>query len=162
MITQNDLILMLTNLKDAPEKEKYIMGLLGKTGEAANTAQLDALKYINEHRSLDIINFYEKLRKSYNAKKSDLYVNIVRDIEDPTQVLTTLASLNLQILLYSKKIEQPEDVIEFFKQVRAEELTRVLNNYYKTYDLTNCLKLLRLYKVDLMCLEYVNGRRALN
>lgn len=161
MITKNDLILMLSNLKDAPEKEKYIASLIGRTGEELNKAQLGALRYINEHRSLEIVNFYEKLRKSYNAKKSDLYVNIVRDIDDPTKVLTTLASLNLQILLYSKKIERPEEVVEFFKQVRAEELTRVLNNYYKTYDLTSCVKLLRLYKVDLMCLEYVNGRRVL-
>ena len=161
MITTSDLIAMLSGLSDAPEKSQIARNLLGKTGEDLSKAQLEALKYINEHRSLEIVNFYEKIRKSYNAKKSDLYINIVRDIDDPTEVLTTLASLNLQILLFSKKIEQAQDVVEFFKQARAEELTRVLNNYYKTYDLTSCIKLLRLYKVDLMCLEYVNGRRVL-
>lgn len=161
MITNNDLITLLAELTDAPEKSKYARNLLGRTGEDLSRAQLDALKYINEHKSLDIIGFYEKLRKSYNAKKSDLYINIVKEIDKPTDVLTTLASLNLQILLFSNKIERPEDVVNFFKQVRAEELTRVLNNYYKTYDLTSCLKLLHLYKADLMCFEYINGRRTL-
>ena len=26
--------------------------------------------------------FYEKIRKSYNSKKSNLYINIVKEIED--------------------------------------------------------------------------------
>ena len=67
-------------------------------------------------------------------------------------MLTTLAALNLQILLFAKKLENNE---MFLKHSRAEEITRVLNNYYKTYDLRPCNKLLHLIKADLKAFESI-------
>ena len=81
---------------------------------------------------------------------------IVRDIKEPIDVLTTLSSLNLQILLYSK---QASDRTMFLKHARAKEISMVLTKYFTDYDLTNCLKLLQLIKADLIATEYISGRR---
>ena len=43
-------------------------------------------------------------------------------------VLTTLSSLLTQILLYNNKLESQST---FLKEVRAEEITRVLSNYLR-------------------------------
>jgi len=160
MISKNDLILMLTNLEDmgVAQSSSYIRKVLKSTSEDLPRVTIETLSFINANKPLDIVQFYEKLRKNYNNKRSDLYINIVREIEEPKEVLTTLAALNLQILLYGNKLDKSE---EFFRYARAEELTRVLNEYYKTYNLTNCFKLLKLYKLDLICLENVAGRRGL-
>lgn len=148
MISKNDCLLLLTELKnEGLDTSQQIKTLI-----ISNEPSIEIIKFINTQRQLDVTKFYEKLRKSYNNKKSKLYINIVKDIENPKDVLTTLASLNLQILLYSG---QAENYQMFLRHARAQEITTVLNNYYKTYDITNCLKLLKLIKIDLKCLEYI-------
>ena len=99
------------------------------------------------------------LRRSHNQKKSPLYTNILKEIEDPQEVVTTLSCLLTQILLYGKKLESRD---QFFREVRAEELTRVLNNYFKTGLYEECLNLIKVIKSDLLVLEYIAGRRDLN
>ena len=47
------------------------------------------------------------------------------------------------------------------KEVRAEEVSRVLNTYFKTGDASSCITLLKLIKSDLLVLEYISGRREL-
>ena len=117
----------------------------------------DVLKFIHDNRQFNVAAFYELLRKNYNRKKSNLYINIVKEeLDNPIEVLTTLAALNLQILLFAKKL--PDNKM-FLKHSRAEEITQVLNNYYKTYDLIPCLKLLKLIKADLIAFEHLNGHR---
>lgn len=153
MITKNDLLLLLTELQETGEDvDSQIMQVI-----TSPSISLEVLKFINDRRQLDVAGFYELLRKNYNAKKSPLYKNIVKEeMKNPEEVLTTLASLNLQILLFAKKLE--DDKL-FLKHSRAEEITRVLNNYYKTYDLLPCLKLIKLIKADLCAFETVGGRR---
>lgn len=149
MITKNDLILLLTELE---EKGYDVQKQLVKTLNSDNI-NLEVLKFINDKRQLDLAQFYEYLRKNYNHKKSSLYKNIVREeLKNPTDVLTTLAALNLQILLFANHLDSAE---LFLKHSRAEEITRALNNYYKTYDLTSCFKLLKLIKADLKALESI-------
>jgi len=153
MITKNDTLLLLTELQ---ESGVNVATYFTKAAVAPNVS-LEVLKFINDQRQLDVAAFYELLRKNYNSKKSPLYKNIVKeDIEQPNDVLTTLAALNLQILLFAKKLEDDK---MFLKHSRAEEITRVLNNYYKTYDLLPCLKLVKLIKADLVAFETVAGRR---
>lgn len=153
MVTRNDLLLLLTELQDSGVEVK---GYLNKVLTSPSVS-LDVVKFINDQRQFDVASFYELLRKNYNSKKSPLYKNIVReDLTDPQEALTTLAALNLQILLFAKKLEDDK---MFLKHSRAEEITRVLNNYYKTYDLIPCLKLLKLVKADLVAFETVAGRR---
>ena len=149
MLTKNDLIILLSDLEaSGKDVSKYLTKAMLTEGIDMNT-----LKFINDNRQLDVAQFYELIRKNYNHNKSSLYKNIVNEnLKDPEDVLTTLAALNLQILLFAKKLENNE---MFLKHSRAEEITRVLNNYYKTYDLRPCNKLLHLIKADLKAFESI-------
>lgn len=149
MITKTDCVLLLTELQqqgiDVSEQLKKLM--------KQSLPDVEIIKFINDNRQLDLSNFYYKIRKSYNSKKSKLYINIVKEIDEPNEVLTTLSAMLTQILLFSKTCENKQ---LFLKHARAEEISMVLLNYFKNYDLTNCLKLLRLIKADLKTIEYIS------
>lgn len=151
-IKKTDCLLLLTELQENGIDVTEQINKLMTTRELP----VEVLKFINSHKSLDAVNFYERIRDNYNKKRSNLYINIVGGVKDPQEVLTTLAALNLQILLYSKHVENKS---QFFSHLRATEIIKVLDNYYKTFDLTNCLNLLKLIKADLCVLENINGRR---
>lgn len=148
MIKKTDILLLLTELQDKGEDVSIYINKLYKT----TSIPLDVIKFLNDRRELDVVSFYEKLRSNYNHKKSDLYINIVKEITDIEEVLTTLAAYNLQILLFAKKLDNKES---FYKATRAEEVTRVLNNYYKTYDISLCQTLLSLIKADIKLFEEI-------
>ena len=148
MITKNDCLILLSDIeKKGIDTSATINELL------SNGMTLNVIKFINDNRQLDVSAFYEKIRKSYNQKKSNLYGNIVKEnYEDANKVLTTLTALLNQILLYSKNVQDRQ---MFLKHSRAKDITKVLNGYFTTWDITNCIKLLRLIKVDLKALESV-------
>ncbi len=148
MITKNDCILLLNDVANRGIPTGDMLRKLMQSPEL----DMDVLKFINDNRPLEVARFYEQLRYNYNHKKSKLYINIVKDIEDVNDVLTTLSALLTQILLYSKKCEDRE---LFLKHSRAEEIGMVLTRYFKTYDLQTCLQLLRLIKLDLKALENI-------
>ena len=156
MITKNDCLSILTKLDESGVSgvNSYVRKLV-----VAHDIPLEVLKFISDNRGLEVSKFYEMLRKSHNQKKSPLYTNILKEIEDPQEVVTTLSCLLTQILLYGKKLENKD---QFFREVRAEELTRVLNNYFKTGLYEECLHLIKILKSDLLVLEYIAGRRELN
>ena len=120
---------------------------------------MEVLKFILDNKGIEVANFYEMLRKKYNQKKSPLYHNIVKDLIDPEEIVTTLACLLVQITLYSKKLSTNREI--FQREVRAEEITRVLNNYYSTGALDQCLALIKLLKSDLLVLEHISGKREI-
>lgn len=146
MITKEDVLLLLTELRDSGVdcKEQIKQQILAKE------PQIEILKFINDNRELDLTNFYKKLRKSYNNKRSKLYINIVKETEEIKDVLTTLSALLTQIILYAKDVD---NMIMFYQHSRAQEITLVLNNYFKTYDLTNCIKLMKIIKADIKVCE---------
>lgn len=146
MITKQDVLLLLMGLRDSGVDVKEQMTQQVKASEPL----IDVLKFINDNRQLDLTNFYIKVRKSYNNKKSKLYINIVKETEDVKEVLTTLSALLTQILLYEKNVE---DKAMFYQHARAEEITKVLQNYFKTYDLTPCIKLIKIIKADIKVCE---------
>lgn len=149
MLTKNDLILLLTELEDQGIIVTKQLNALMLTP----SIPADIIKFINDRRQLDVANFYEMLRRNYNHKKSSLYINLVKEtFDDPSDVLITLSALNLQIMLYAKKLD---DSKMFLKHSRGEEISQVLNNYYKTYDLIPCLKALKLIKADLKSFESI-------
>lgn len=148
MIKKTDILLLLTELQDNGENVSSYINKLYKTHDVP----LDVIKFLNNHRQLDVVSFYEKLRSNYNHKKSDLYINIVKEIDDIEEVLTTLSAYNLQVLLFAKKLNNKES---FYKATRVEEVTRVLNNYYKTYDINLCQKVLYLIKADIKLFEEI-------
>ena len=155
MITKNDCLSILTKLDESGVGgvNSYMRKLL-----VSREIPLDVLRFISENRGLEVSHFYEMLRKSHNQKKSPLYTNILKEIDDPQEAVTTLSCLLTQILLYGKKLENRD---QFFREVRAEELTRVLNNYFKTGLYEECLNIIKVIKADLLVLEYIAGRRDL-
>lgn len=153
MITKNDCLTVLVALEDKGLDINQPMKKLVTSKEIPH----EVLKFILDNRGIEVANFYEMLRKKHNDKKSPLYHNIVKDITDPEEVIVTLACLLVQITLYSKKLSANKEI--FQREVRAEEITRVLNNYYATGVLDDCLTLLKLLKADLLVLEHISGRR---
>ena len=124
---------------------------------SSNTISLDTLKKINTYMTLDIVNFYNKIRKSYNDKKSKLYINIMKADEnilddDPKTVLTTLTGLLNQILQFA-----PENRSMFYSHMRCKEIVDVLNMYFKSYNLEPCLALLKLFKADIKVSEMLKN-----
>lgn len=152
MISKNDVVLLLTELQDnGIDIQDNIIKLF-----KSENIPLSVIKFINDHRQLDLTAFYEYLRKSYNNKKSKLYISIVKEIENPEDVITTLFSFGLQATLYSKRVEDSQ---MFLKHARVREINLVLAKYFTSYDLEDCLNLLKLIKADLVACETVSGRR---
>lgn len=151
MITKRDCILLLSELAERGIDTSLMMNRALRAPEI----DLTVVKFINEHRQFDANAFYEKLRKSYNSKRSMLYKNIVTcdEVDCTETVLTTLAALNLQILLYMKDVD---DSKMFMSHTRVQEINEVLLNYSKTYDLVPCIKVLQVIKADLKAFEYIN------
>lgn len=153
MITKNDCLTILVSLEDKGVNINKPMKKLVTSKEIP----LEVLKFILDNKGIEVANFYEMLRKKHNQKKSPLYLNIVKEITDTDEIITTLSCLLVQITLYSRKLTTNKKIFE--RETRAEEITRVLNDYYNTGDLTQCLTLLRLLKTDLLVLEHISGRR---
>ena len=65
MITKNDIILLLTELQ---ENNINVDNYLRKT-ILSESINLDALKFINDNRQLDVAKFYELLRKNNNSNR---------------------------------------------------------------------------------------------
>jgi len=155
MITKEDCMSILVRLEDnGIDINKQMLKLA-----TAREVPIDTLKFIAEHQGIEVINFYEMLRKNHNKKKSPLYVNLLKEQTDVDEILTVLSCLLTQIVLYSKKLTDTKQA--FLKEVRAEEITKVLNSYYRTNDFTVCANLLKLIRTDILVLDYINGRREL-
>ena len=153
MITKNDCLTILVALEDKGININQPMKKL----VTSKDIPLDVLKFILDNRGIEVANFYEMLRKKHNQKKSPLYHNIVKDITEPEDIITTLACLSVQITLYSNKLPSNKEI--FQREVRAEEITRVLNEYYSTGSLDQCFTLMKLLKSDLLVLEHIGGKR---
>ena len=153
MITKNDCLTLLVSLEDRGINIDQQMKKLLVSKEVP----IEILKFILDNRGIEVANFYELLRKKHNQKKSPLYHNILKEIEDPEELITTLACLLVQITLYGNKLPANREI--FHREVRAEEITRVLNNYYATGALDQCIALIKLLKADLVVLEHISGRR---
>ena len=153
MITKNDCMSILLKLEDQGININNTMRKL----VVSKDIPLEVLQFIAKNRGMEAINFYEMLRVRYNKKKTPLYKNILKTVDD-SEITTVLTCLLTQIVLYSKKLESKD---LFLREIRAEEISRVLNDYFKTDDLEQCKKVLQLVKADLMVLEYLNGKRSL-
>lgn len=151
MINKSDIALLIDEL-DLEDSNKLIKELY-----ASPNISISIMKKINDKKPLDVINFYEKLRKSYNAKKSKLYINILKSDEEELEVkkvLTTLSAMLNQILQYNA-----QDKLLFYKHIRADEISKALELYFKSFDITAAYKLLKMIKADMYVLENVSGKR---
>ena len=146
MITKTDCLNLLFELKDKGyEVDKDIKYLM-----IHNEPTVDIITSINNYMDLNIHKFYEKLRKSYNDGRSKLYINIVKENSlEPREILCTLASLQLQILLFNKDL----DDTMFLRHARFNEICDCLKIYYSKGDIIPSQELLSLFKADLKLLE---------
>ena len=151
MITKTECLNLLFDLKDngvdCTQQIKQLISMSEPT--------IEIIKFINDNKELNVRKFYEKLRKSYNKGQSELYKNIVsnNDVQrDSKEILCTLASLQLQILLFNKTI----DDTDFLQNARFDEISKVLINYYNTKDIIPCIRLINLVKSDLKVLEEIS------
>lgn len=151
MITKNDCLLLLGEISaKGIDTKEYITKTL-KT----NRIDLDVLKFINDNRPLELTQFYEKLRRNYNNKKSKLYKEIVQiDEKEPKDIVVTLSSLLTQILLFSNTLSNKQ---LFLKHSRTDEISKVLVKYFQEYDMQLCISMLTLIKADLKACEYVKN-----
>ena len=149
MITKTDILLLLTDLQDKSNLD--VSKQISKT--LSNGVDPEIIGFINKNRQIDLYRFYEKIRKSYNDKHSTIYINIVKEITNIEDVLITLSALETQILVFTKSVENKE---MFLRHSRALEISKVLAVYFNTLDATPCIKLLRLIKADIKCLQEVS------
>jgi len=155
MLTRNDCLSILVKLEDnGINIDSYMKKLL-----ISPDIPLEVLQFIIQNQGVEVTNFYEMLRKKHNKNRSPLYTNILKEKNSLNDVTTTLVCLLTQIVLYSNKLTDTKD--SFLKEVRAEEISRVLNTYFKTSEITECIELLRLIKTDILVLEYLNNKREL-
>ena len=80
-------------------------------------------------------------------------INIVKEKEDLTSVITTLSALLTQAILFSKDLEDKEI---FFKHSRCDEISKAIATYFATYNLIPCIKLIKLIKADIKALEHIS------
>lgn len=147
MLTRNDCFLLLSEISEKGIDTSNMINKLVST----NKIDSEIIKFINNHRSIDIIAFYEKLRKSYHNHHSKLYKEIVQiDEKEPKDIIVTLSCLLTQILLFSNNVQ---DRMLFLKHSRADEISTVLYHYFKDYDIKRCVTLLMLIRADLKCFE---------
>lgn len=152
MITKNDCLILLNEIKNE-DTSKILNKLL-----TSDVLDYEVIEFINTHRELELSKFYFKLRKSYNRKKSKLYINIVKSDEDNNMLnntITTLTALLNQITLFAKDVE---DTNMFYKHARVLEIIKALELYYKTGDMSLALKVLHIIKTDMKVLEYTNKK----
>ena len=145
MISKTDCLLLLSEISDNKAKQLA-------QSVVVNGVSTEVIKFLNEHRELDLSKFYEKLRHSYNNKKSKLFGNIVKEKEDTDIVLTTLASLQLQVLLFSNTVEDKQ---MFLRHARFTEIAKCLAIYGETNNLIPSIKLLKLIKADICAFQYI-------
>lgn len=148
MVTKTDLMLLLSMMS-----QQGVKGAREQLDRciSAHGVDYDCLKFINEHRPMEVTMFYEKIRKSYNNKKSKLYINIMRENDENTfEHITTLSAMLTQILLFSKTVN---DKKTFLRQTRADEISKVLNTYANELDIIPAIQLVRLIKADIKVLE---------
>lgn len=155
MLTKNDCLSILVKMEDKGiDINPYMKKLV-----VSQEIPTEVLQFITKNQGIEVVNFYEMLRKKQNQKRSPLYTNILREKTSLEDVTTTLVCLLTQITLYSNKLVDQKDI--FLKEVRAEEIARVLHDYFDTGEIESCINLLKLIKTDLLVLEYLNGRREI-
>lgn len=154
MITKADCLNILVKLEDTGvnknEIDYYIQQLM-----LTDSPSIDTLKFIAKNQGIEVISFYEMLRKKHNKAKSPLYTNILKENQD---AITTLTCLLVQVVLYSNKLDELTKN-SFLKEARAAEISSALYSYFATGDTSSCSNLLKLIKTDLLVLEGINGRR---
>lgn len=111
---------------------------------------VDVVKELKENGKLEIFTFYDKLRHAYNDKKSKVYINIMKEVEDPKKVLTTLSALVTQILLFSEKSTNREI---FLNHSKLSDILKALQSYSTTQNVDDGIGIIKEIKQDIKQVE---------
>lgn len=150
MLTSQDLIYFLTKC-NTKEADVIIRKLL-----TSSAFKGEAISYLNSTRSIDIVNFYEHLRKSYNEKRSSLYINLMKEDLPLEDQVITLASYILQANIYLKKaINRPL----FIRESEVNNSALALQKYYSQEDLLEVRNQLNKIKEDIKLYESFYRRK---
>lgn len=155
MITKNDCLSILVELEDkgVADINKYIRQLT-----TSKEIPIEVLRFIADNRGIEVANFYEILRKSYNEKRSKLYYNILNETDNINEILILFSSLLTQVFLHCKHIKNTS---RFLKEIRASEIASVINEYSMTGNTELCIKMLQIIRSDMLVMEYIAGKREL-
>ena len=144
MITKSDIVaLLMESLNERADLKEKIHEVMKKP-----SVDMETLEFVSSIRPLDVMEFYEHIRKSYNKGRSSLYINIMK--QQPEKLISTLSALLNQIVIYSAKVSDPE---MFLRHSRAKEISDALSKYFTDFDLEACIQLLFLVKCDIKLLE---------
>ena len=80
----------------------------------------------------------------------------MKEIDEPDELLITLSSLITKIFIFSKQLNALEK-INFYKNVKLEQLESAIMLYSRTGDVTGCINLLSRIKNDIKILESSKG-----
>lgn len=110
----------------------------------------EVISTLKNNGSLEIFTFYNRIRKSYNEKHSKVYINIMKEVEDPKKVLTTLSALVTQILLFAEKSNY-KDI--FLRHAKLTEILKALEQYSDSQSLIPCVEIIKELKQDIKQIE---------
>ena len=154
MITKEDCLSILVRLGDSginTDKE------IARTA-ASKEIPFDVLKFIYVHQGTYLSDFCEMIRRKHNQNKSPLYINIMKEITDKKDVITTITALLMQITLFGTKLTEEQREV-FYKEARVNLILSVLSDYYNYDNYDKCIALLKIFKADILVAEAVSGRR---
>lgn len=151
MITKSDCYYLLGDIKSRGVDISAQIEALAKSTDPS----IDVIKFIHSNRPLDLVGFYNKIRRSYNDKRSRLYINIMKIPTDPSELVTTLSSMLTQVIIYSRSVE---DKAMFLSHARCDEISKALTRYFVNGDVKVLIDLLQIVKADIKVCEYISGR----
>lgn len=154
MITKEDCLSILVRLSDEginTDKELAITA-------ASKEVPFEILKFIYNKRGTYLSDFCGMLRRKHNQGKSPLYINIMKEITDKKDVITTVTALLMQITLFGTKLTDDQRET-FYKEARVNLILSVLADYYNYDNYDKCIALLKVFKADMLVAEAVSGRR---
>lgn len=151
MIDKYSCLILLNDIKEKGIDTSTQIKLL----TSSNNIPLEIIKFINDVEPMELCQFYEKLRKSYNDKKSTLYKNLMKDsfsdsTKEVAEIPIILSSYALQLTIFGKTAK---DKFMLYKFGRLQEVYQCLLQYSISYDLSKCIKLLQLIKADIKVIE---------
>lgn len=154
MITKEDCLSILVRLGDEGINTDKELALTA----ASKDVPIEVLKFIYNKQGTYLSDFCEMLRRKHNQNKSPLYINIMKEITDPKEVITTVAALLMQITLFGTKLTEEQREV-FYKEARVNLILSVLSDYYNYDNYDKCTALLKIFKADMLVAEAVSGRR---
>lgn len=147
MLDKNYCYKILFEMKD----DYNVMPMLTLLSQS-NIVPKKVVEFINQHRDLELTQFYSQIRKMRNQKNSKLYYQLVNEDRDPIESLKAVSSFITRALIYSEKLDSNERLV-FLKSARVQECSISLSKYFVDNDIRLVLEILNMIRDDIKMLE---------